>query len=108
MTLTEAKQYLKQEHTDADDTFIQSLVTAATSYVNQQTGKTQIKTGTDEDGLPIYAAISTDELYNICLKMLISHWYENRGTAVIGTIVAKFDHAVDALVNHISLCGDYT
>lgn len=109
MTLDEARLYLKEDSTDADVlAFIQSLITAATSYINQQTGKTQVKTGTDEAGLPIYAAISTDELYNICLKMLLAHWYENRGPQITGTVMAKVDHSVDALVNHISLCGDYT
>ena len=37
MTLEEAKNYLRVM--DDDDTLIQALITAAESYINQQTGK---------------------------------------------------------------------
>lgn len=99
MTLNDTKLYLKVDNT-ADDTFIQSLIAAATSYINQQTGKT--KKVVDD----VEVDISTDELYNLCLKMMIAHWYENRGVEIAGNFT-KISHSVDALVSHIALCGDY-
>jgi uncharacterized phage protein (predicted DNA packaging) len=100
MTLDDAKKYLKVDSND-DDTLIQELITAAESYIKQQTGKTKkIVNEVETD-------ISTDELYSLCLKMLLAGWYENRGPQITGTVMAKVDHSVDALISHISLCGDY-
>ncbi len=102
MILEEAKHYLKEDSDDADvNTFITGLITAATTYIYGQTGKTKY---TKKDGTVI--DIDQEELYNICLKMLIAHWYENRGPQIAGTYT-RIDHSVDALVNHIALCGDY-
>lgn len=100
MTVDDAKLYLRVDTSD-DDALIQSLITAAESYIKQQTGKTKKIVGTEEQD------ISTDELYNICLKMLVAHWYENRGPEVVGTVVARFSHSVNAIIHHISMCGDY-
>jgi uncharacterized phage protein (predicted DNA packaging) len=96
MTLDEAKKYLRVD-TTADDTLIQSFITAATTYIYGQTGKTLYKG----------AVISTDELYNLCLKMMLAGWYENRGPEIAGNLT-KVSHSVDALICHISICGDYT
>jgi uncharacterized phage protein (predicted DNA packaging) len=101
MTLTEAKAYLRITST-ADDDLIQSLITAADSYIKQQTGKTKkVVSGVETD-------IEDDKLYNIATKLMIAHWYENRQPETAGTIVARFSNSIDALINHISLCGDYT
>jgi uncharacterized phage protein (possible DNA packaging) len=107
MTLDEAKKYLRVDGdiTD-DDTLIQSSLIAAASYINGKTGKTKVKTGVDGEGLPIYGDITEDELYNLCLKMLLAHWYENRVPQIPGAYT-NVDHSVDALITHISLCGDY-
>ena len=105
MTLEEAKLYLRVD-TDDDDTLIQALITAAESYVKQQTGK--IKKTVVVDGEPTETDIATDELYNLCVKLLLAHWYENRGVETSGKVTTtKISHSVDALVNHIAMCGDY-
>lgn len=105
MTLDEVKLYLRVDSTD-EDAGITALLAAATSYINQQTGKTKKITGTDEAGLPVTIAIDTDDLYNLCIKLMVAHWYENRGVEIPGSLT-RITHSVDALVNHISMCGDY-
>ena len=108
MTLEEAKLYLRVD-TDDDDTLIQALITAAESYVKQQTGKTKRIVGIDQNGQPIYEDIKESELWKLAVKLLLAHWYENRGVekASSRNTIAKISHSVDALVNHIVMCGDY-
>lgn len=106
MTLDELKLYLRVDAND-DDTLIQSFMTAASSYINQQTGKTKIVTSYDAQGLPITADITTDELYNLCIKIMVAHWYENRVVEAASRTLSKVSHSVDALVHHIAMCGDY-
>lgn len=105
MTLDDLKTYLRVDGND-DDAQVTAILAAATGYINRQTGKTKVRIGIDDAGLPTYGAISDDELYNLCIKVLCAHWYENRGVEVVGN-VTKLSHSVDALVNHISMCGDY-
>lgn len=99
MTIEDLKLYLRVDGNE-DDALIESLLTAATSYIQRTTGKTKIViAGIESD-------IATDEPYNTCIKMLVAHWYENRGVEVIGALTG-ISHSVDALIAHISLCGDY-
>lgn len=101
MTLQDVKQYLRVT-TDNEDAVIQANLTAAKTYIKAQTGKTKVKSGETE------ADIETDELWGMAVKLMVAHWYENRAIEVTGTIVARLSHTVDALVNHIAMCGDYT
>lgn len=105
MTLIELKTYLRIDGTDSDAD-LTAFMAAAISYVKQQTGKTKIKTGVDVAGLPVYADIATNELYNLAVKLLCAHWYENRCVEAPGQ-TTRITHSVDALINHIALCGDY-
>src|SRR5690554_1238084 len=101
MTLDDVKLYLRVDTSD-DDALIQSLITAAETYIKQQTGKTKKIVGAEETD------ISTDDLYNLCVKLLVAHWYENRGVEISDrATVTKISHSVDALVRHIAMCGDY-
>ena len=114
MTLEEIKTYLRVDGTDSDGD-ITALIAAAKSYIQRMTGKTKvivIDTATGlpsvdvDTGLVVTADISTDELYNLANKLIIAHWYENRGVEIAGTLT-KITHSVDAMVNHIAMCGDY-
>ena len=96
LTTADIKLYLRVDHT-ADDTLIAALLTAATAYVKNQTGKTLIGT----------TAITEDEVFRLCVKLLCSHWYENRGIEIPGSLT-KITHSVDAIVHHIAMCGEYT
>lgn len=97
MTLEEAKLYLKVD-IDDDDTLIESLITAAEVYIYGQTGKTEYKG--DE--------IAKNELYNLAVKQMLDHWYNNRGVIVKGKEVFNIPKSVDAIIAHIAMCGDYT
>jgi uncharacterized phage protein (predicted DNA packaging) len=100
MTLCEAKVYLRVDH-DSEDQFIQNLITAAESYIVRTTGKTQVKTPSGE-----VKPIKSDELFNLAVKILLAHWYDNRGIELPGNY-KKISHSIDALLDHISMCGDY-
>ena len=95
MELTEIKAYLKIDST-AEDALISALLSAAESFVQQTTGKTLKGT----------ADINTDDLYNLCVKLMVAHWFENRAVQT-STALNDFSFSVQALINHISLCGDY-
>ena len=99
MTLEELKLYLRVDGND-EDANIQSLWTAATNYIQRQTGKTKVRCG---DG---YISIENDELYNLCVKLMVAHWYSNRGVEIPGTLT-KIAHSVDPMIKHISMCEDY-
>lgn len=93
MTLDDAKLYMRVDD-DADDTLITSLITAAQQYIERKTGK-------------VYKP--EDELWNLCIKQLVSHWYENREVQATSTRsnLVTIDHTVDTMISHIALCGDY-
>lgn len=99
MELIEIKEYLKVDHA-YEDVLLTSLISAAESFIKQTTGKTKVVVNEVE------ATISTDELYNLCVKLMVAHWYENRAVQS-PTNLTKIDYTVQALINHISLCGDY-
>ena len=98
-TIDEMKLYLRVTDT-AEDELINTFIAAADNYILRQTGKTTVLTGEE------YVDIHSDETFLVCLKLLVAHWYENRGI-ISPTATNKINHTVDALVNHISMCGDY-
>lgn len=93
------KLYLRIDNVDEDD-LIESFMKAAADYIKRMTGKTKVVVNSVE------ADISTDELYNTCLKMLVSHWYDNRGAEISGS-TTQISYSVNAIVVHIATCGDY-
>lgn len=95
MELSTMKSYLRIDDT-SEDALITALISAAESFVQQTTGKTLKGT----------ANINTDELYNLCVKLMVSHWFENRAVQA-NTQLNDVSFSVQALINHISLCGDY-
>lgn len=90
------KNYLRVDHA-ADDDLIRSMLLAATTYIKNTTGKT----------LKESVAIEEDALFQTCVKMLVAHWYENRGVEMYGALT-KISHSVDAIISHIAVCGEYT
>jgi hypothetical protein len=84
LTMAEITQYLKADHViEGDDEYmlILSMSAAGEDYFRISTGKVF------EDG-------KAPELVKLGLKMLLTHWYENRGTVVIGTISAEIDFSL--------------
>jgi uncharacterized phage protein (predicted DNA packaging) len=91
ITLEEAKVYLKVEsNVTEDDDLISALILAAAEYISKATGK----------------ADEGSKIYDLCEKILVAHWYENRGTATTANII-EMPHAVQAMLTHIKLSGAY-
>ena len=91
LTLEEAKLYLRVEsNVTVEDDLISALISAAADYIANATGKP------DNDS----------ELYKLCEKILVAHWYENRGTATTANII-EMPHTVQAILTHIKLSGAY-
>lgn len=101
MGLDEVKTYLRIDADMADDdALIQSLIDSAEELICQETGKTKIKNGTE------YADINTSKLYNLAIKIMVSHWYENRGIQVPGSL-ASITYSAEMIISHIALSGDF-
>lgn len=93
MTVEEIKKYLRVDD-DFDDEIIEALQKAAIKYIQSKTGKTY-----KED----------DEVWNLAIKLMIAHWYENREIQAVSSKsnLVTIDHTADSLMSHIALCGDY-
>lgn len=63
MTLNDVKLYLRVDGYDEDDV-IQSLIDAAKAFIKTGTGVT---------------FTDTDARHVLTLKMIVAHWYDNRG-----------------------------
>ena len=94
MTLEDVKLYLRVDSDlTEDDTLIQSLMAAAQTYITNQTGKQYLV---------------DDEVWNLVIKLLVSHWYDNRqiNPSKPG-VLSEYPHSVTALIHHIGLCSAY-
>ncbi|BDR82552.1 head-tail connector protein [Clostridium tetani] len=87
MDLNEVKEYLRIDEEDEDST-LSSLLFAAKSYIKNGTGLTENMIKDDE----------TLELYKLCLKILISHWYENRAIETTGPNFHKLSFSLESIL----------
>ncbi|EPY2286637.1 head-tail connector protein [Clostridium sporogenes] len=94
MQLDELKEYLRIDGED-EDTTLSSLLFAAKSYIKNGTGLEEDMIKNDE----------ILELYKLCLKLLISHWYENRVIETTGPNFHKLSFSVDSIL--IQLEAEY-
>ena len=93
VTLEQAKEYLRiDEDLTEDDRLIENLIVAATDYLEQTTGK---KYSADSD------------LFALAVKMLVTHWYENRSIFSTKTNILELPNSLQAIINHISLATHY-
>lgn len=106
LSVEDMKTYLRVD-TDDEDSLIEAQISAADKYISGKVSKTQVYLSTGEDGVKVYGLLAEDSLYQQCVKLMVSHWYENRGIVVTGTIVAGIQHTVDAIIAHIEGCSDY-
>ncbi|AWZ48452.1 phage gp6-like head-tail connector protein [Clostridiaceae bacterium 14S0207] len=86
MELNEIKEYLRIEGNE-EDNIISSLLIGAKSYIKNATGLTEDMIKSE-----------IKELYNLCLKMLISHWYENRAIETTGPNFHKLSYSMDSIL----------
>lgn len=105
LSLAEVKAYLRVDG-NADDSEITAQMAAATAYIKGKLSKTEAFLSVVDD-TPTYGPIAEDALFQQCVKLLVAHWYENRGVQATGVSVARYSHSVDAIVAHIEGCGDY-
>lgn len=89
-TLAQLKAQVNQTGTD-DDTLLTRLLTAAVAHTSNQIGSAN----------PL---LTTPEVEQAVL-MLAAHWYENRETTIVGTIIAPVPMGYDAIIDN---CRDYT
>lgn len=87
MDLEELKNYLR---VDIDDDDIEIMRDAAEQYL--------INAGVEPD--------KDNKLVNICVKILVAHWYENRGTVSVGKTTDTLDYTLDNLISQLKYTGD--
>ncbi|AMQ22469.1 head-tail connector protein [Geobacillus sp. JS12] len=90
ITLDEAKQWLRVEHSD-EDGLISTLINAAEKYLFNATGNT---------------FDSTNELAKLFCYVLVTDWYENR--EMIGKTSEKVRHTVESIVAQLAYCSETT
>lgn len=81
MNLQDLKLFLKIDDGE-EDTLIQGLQLAAEEYLTNA--------GISKD--------YTKELYKLAIKILVSHWYENRLVETIGKNVSKVAFSLDTII----------
>jgi uncharacterized phage protein (predicted DNA packaging) len=87
--LEEVKPFLRIDG-DEEDNVISPLILAAEAYI-------KIATRPDVD--------TSNELYKIAVKLLISHWYENREAVVVGSISKSLEFSLQSILIQLSHCG---
>lgn len=83
--LKKAKDYLRIDYED-DDTFIESLIIASKTYLENACGE-----------------FTQDELTDLAQLILIGHWNDNR--TLIGTVTDDIKHSLDAIIFQIRYCS---
>lgn len=83
--LTKAKKYLRIDYED-DDTFIESLITASKTYLENACGD-----------------FEENDLTDLAQLILIGHWNDNR--TLIGTVTDDIKHSLDAIIFQIRYCS---
>lgn len=84
--LDEVKQYLKIDDTEDD---IESYISAAECYL------TNAGVAKNED----------NKLYCLAVKMLVTHWYDNRGVVVVGSISKSLEYSLRSIINQLKYCS---
>jgi uncharacterized phage protein (predicted DNA packaging) len=86
ISLEEAKEWLRIEHNDEDNTILM-LINAAETYLQNATGNT---------------FGNTNNLAKLFCLVLITDWYENR--EMVGKVSEKVRQTVESMVAQLSHC----
>lgn len=84
MDLEELKLFLRID-TEEEDTLIQSLQLSAEEYL--------LNAGVTKD--------YNKELYKLAIKILVSHWFENRSVENIGKNISKIAFGLDTIITQL-------
>lgn len=85
MNIEDIKQYLRLDD-DSDDLLLDGLIFAAKNYMSNA--------GVQEKN-------EENDLYDLCIKLLVSHWYENR--EVTGT-TNKLAFSLESIIVQLKYC----
>lgn len=86
MTIDDIKKYLRIDYDD-EDSLLSSLNNAAEQYLYNS------------------GAINLQgPLYDLAIKMLISHWYENRVAVNIGSISKELEFSLNSIITQLKYC----
>lgn len=84
MELEEIKLFLRVD-SDEDDTLIEGLQLAGEEYLTNA--------GIIKD--------YTKELYKLAIRLLVSHWYDNRESVVIGSISKNLEFSLASMITQL-------
>ncbi|MBY0094941.1 phage gp6-like head-tail connector protein [Priestia aryabhattai] len=88
VSLTEVKKYLRLEIDEFDDDDeLNSMLLQAEEYLKSATGFKFEK--------------NVPERAKGIIKMLVAHWYDNRGMVILNQNVNKVDYTVSTLINQL-------
>ncbi|KXZ40013.1 uncharacterized phage protein (possible DNA packaging) [Alkalithermobacter thermoalcaliphilus JW-YL-7 = DSM 7308] len=86
LTVDEVKDFLKIDH-EYDNQLIYSLIIAAENYIKNATG---------------IEFDDSNELAKLAVKILVSHWYENREINTDKS--SKLSFSIDAILTQLKYC----
>lgn len=89
LDLDDLKMYLRVDIDDMDSE-IEIMQKAAEKYLDNA--------GVDVD--------SDNDLVNICVQILVMHWFENRGNTVVGETTSKLDYTLDNIITQLKYASD--
>ena len=95
--LEDVKLYLRIDG-NMEDTLIESLIAAAQEDIKTASGKTKTAAG---------QPIEKSPLYQTAVKMLVAHWYDNRGVEVIGKSTVPLSNSYNAILAKITTSEEY-
>ena len=81
MGIEEIKLFLRIDD-NSENTLIESFKSAAEEYLENA--------GVIED--------YSKELYKLAIKLLVSHWYENRDSVLVGSISKKLEYSLNSIL----------
>lgn len=87
MKLEELKLYLRIDGTEDDDLLI-ALQDGAVDYLKNAG-----------------VAESSNALYGLAVKLLVSHWYENRISVAIGSTTKQLEYSLQAIMAQLMYGG---
>lgn len=87
MDIEELKLYLRVDG-DSDDAIIMTMQQAAIEYLTNA--------GIKESEKP---------LYQLAIKLLVAHWYENRQAVVIGQVSKQLEYSLQSIMMQLMFEG---
>ncbi|SDY84620.1 head-tail connector protein [Thermoactinomyces sp. DSM 45892] len=88
MDIKDMKTFLKIDHDD-EDAIIEGMILAGREFIRNAAGEVN----------------ESSELYKLCLKLLVTHWFDNRNIFINGW-VNEVPFSLKAMIYQLQYCGD--